>query len=465
MDSSPLALIVTDWRWPRLLRLRSSSASLRPLPPTETLGDTVLELIRRASPLPPLVVLVCPSPEFLLQLETLEKPVFKKLPLLILLCQSTLPLLYLPLDNLVTFGMVSSSNDDNVETISLIQQYSVAPGYHSSTSIEGTWSRSTGVVGSPSDEGLQVGKIDEWAYLFSETLAAHLNFTCSYKESEDGEYGTLRDDGSWTGMVGDVTAGKGDIIVSHLDNTITRSQVVHFLLPNEMTGTVMIMKRTKSLDSSLSRYTNVFSSGVWWTLMASLTTMTLVNHFVIRNSPDEHHWLTISESLMEVIAAFGLQGHVRTYNSNTSRVTLLVTSLSTFLVVAHYSSWLSAMLTVQTTSYPFHGFQSVLDDGTYVMGIVDGWSTKTEIQCSKDPLLQSVWTQLTRDKGLVCSLNEGLQRALDEKLILLTSKASFLLDDSFDKNLFTVLPGVYFLWPSGFVVAKGSPYTETLNKG
>ncbi|XP_047738116.1 uncharacterized protein LOC125178439 [Hyalella azteca] len=124
------------------------------------------------------------------------------------------------------------------------------------------------------------------------------------------------------------------------------------------------------------------------------------------------------------------------------------------------------MLTVQLPAYPFNGFQSVLNDRSYAIGVVDGWSTKTEIQYSDNPLLQRVWVELISAKGgVVHSMDEGLQRALDERLIMLINQQSYMLDKNFNKNLFSVMPGILFKFPSGYSVAKGSPYIELLNKG
>lgn len=73
----------------------------------------------------------------------------------------------------------------------------------------------------------------------------------------------------------------------------------------------------------------------------------------------------------------GLSGN---YTSISSRIAVTVVFVAAILLLAHYNSWLYAMLTVHAPPQQFDSFMSILDDGTYIIGIVDGWSTKTEIE-------------------------------------------------------------------------------------
>lgn len=48
------------------------------------------------------------------------------------------------------------------------------------------------------------------------------------ERSPDGTWGTLRD-GAWTGMLGQLIKGEGDVALAPLDRTYPRSQVVSFV--------------------------------------------------------------------------------------------------------------------------------------------------------------------------------------------------------------------------------------------
>ena len=60
--------------------------------------------------------------------------------------------------------------------------------------------------------------------------------------------------------------------------------------------------------------------------------------------------------------------------------TLLFT---TFLVSVHYSSWLSASLTVDLPILPFDDFQAIIDDGSFKIGTVRGTSVANVLEVTK----------------------------------------------------------------------------------
>ncbi|KAK3867404.1 hypothetical protein Pcinc_027132 [Petrolisthes cinctipes] len=62
-------------------------------------------------------------------------------------------------------------------------------------------------------------------------LSITLNFTYTCKSSPDGEFGDLNG-GRWSGLVGEMVKGRGDIIVTGLDSTPARSAVLDFCYPS-----------------------------------------------------------------------------------------------------------------------------------------------------------------------------------------------------------------------------------------
>ena len=59
---------------------------------------------------------------------------------------------------------------------------------------------------------------------------------CECHPAPDRQWGAVDDEGSWSGMVGEMLAGKGDIIVATLDNTLARGRVLDFLAPLDLAG-------------------------------------------------------------------------------------------------------------------------------------------------------------------------------------------------------------------------------------
>ena len=54
---------------------------------------------------------------------------------------------------------------------------------------------------------------------------------CQFSSPPDLQWGVLRENGSWTGMVGEVVADRGDVIAATLDNSVDRARALDFLPP------------------------------------------------------------------------------------------------------------------------------------------------------------------------------------------------------------------------------------------
>ncbi|XP_050714150.1 uncharacterized protein LOC126997141 [Eriocheir sinensis] len=74
------------------------------------------------------------------------------------------------------------------------------------------------------------GLVNAYAGDIFSLLAETLNFTYNCRQAPDGQFGSL-EDGKWTGQVGELVAGRGDVIVTALDKTYQRSAVIDYCHP------------------------------------------------------------------------------------------------------------------------------------------------------------------------------------------------------------------------------------------
>ncbi|KAF2363887.1 Ionotropic glutamate receptor L-glutamate and glycine-binding domain [Trinorchestia longiramus] len=298
-----------------------------------------------------------------------------------------------------------------------------------------------------------------WIIDLVDALQRTMNFT-----SPDREFGTLSQDGAWTGMVGEVTEGRADLIVASLDNTLARSKVVDFLISIDVTGYIMVMRPTAQLGSAWTNYTSEFSVGVWKCLAVVLCVGCVVLYVTRSYSPSERNRSTsFAEACTTVIAAITSQSYVCKSTASSGRTALITLLLTAVLVTAHYNSWLYSTLSFYVPGYPFDGFHSLLDQKSYTLGIIKGVSVETELKDSKDSTIQRVWTELVNPQGLVSSSQEGLQKAREEGFVFLIIESEFYGSDITPCD-FTVLPRNFFKFPSGFAVKKGSPLGPIFNR-
>lgn len=122
-----------------------------------------------------------------------------------------------------------------------------------------------------------------------------------------------------------------------------------------------------------------------------------------------------------------LTGSTIQFTSFSSRWTIFVVFAFSLLINIFYSSWLYAMLAVKITVYPFSGFQSILEDKSYTLGVVDGFSIKTELEVIKSNTVQH------RDKWQFHVINslkskrESTKRTLYQNNLLSQDVTAFFL--------------------------------------
>ncbi len=97
------------------------------------------------------------------------------------------------------------------------------------------------------------------------TLGTALNFTVEWKYPDDGTFGSKGGDGSWTGIVGELVDGKGDISTAGLVITDERVKAIDFSM-NFVEDTFKLYHLStygsRFSDISIALYLKIFSCSV-----------------------------------------------------------------------------------------------------------------------------------------------------------------------------------------------------------
>jgi len=103
-------------------------------------------------------------------------------------------------------------------------------------------------------------------------VASHANFTYELLTPVDGQYGALRSNGSWTGMIGDVVNGHADLIAAPLTITAARAAVVHFAEPFLNTGVGVISLHKSSVNALVQGMRFIFDVFTWqaWLMIGGM---------------------------------------------------------------------------------------------------------------------------------------------------------------------------------------------------
>ncbi|KAA0195183.1 Ionotropic receptor 196, partial [Hyalella azteca] len=302
-----------------------------------------------------------------------------------------------------------------------------------------------------------------WIPDFLKRIEQDLNFTCNLRLPPDRKWGTLNPDGTWTGMVGEVVAGRAEFVVATLDSTVERARVVDSLIPISTTWTSLYMKAGSQFGSPWIRYTEEFSPSAWIVLLAVVITTTIILYLVMHRSPGETVTWELSETLLIVTGLFASQGFCGCPVNVSVRIFLLTVIALAILAQTYYSAFLYAKLSDTRRPVPFRTIQAIIDDGSYTFGMMIGASIQGEFLVSKDPLLRRLYDEFTVPKGLFSEFTDVFKRLENERYIAALNMLSVEAETRLNPCRLIRLPIKMFAFKAGFALRKKSPYKKIFN--
>ncbi|XP_018024962.1 glutamate receptor 1-like [Hyalella azteca] len=286
---------------------------------------------------------------------------------------------------------------------------------------------------------------------------------CNLRLPPDRKWGTLNPDGTWTGMVGEVVAGRAEFVVATLDSTVERARVVDSLIPISTTWTSLYMKAGSQFGSPWIRYTEEFSPSAWIVLLAVVITTTIILYLVMHRSPGETVTWELSETLLIVTGLFASQGFCGCPVNVSVRIFLLTVIALAILAQTYYSAFLYAKLSDTRRPVPFRTIQAIIDDGSYTFGMMIGASIQGEFLVSKDPLLRRLYDEFTVPKGLFSEFTDVFKRLENERYIAALNMLSVEAETRLNPCRLIRLPIKMFAFKAGFALRKKSPYKKIFN--
>eukprot|EP00094_Tigriopus_californicus_P005739 TCALIF_05532-PA protein Name:"Similar to GRIK4 Glutamate receptor ionotropic, kainate 4 (Homo sapiens)" AED:0.32 eAED:0.33 QI:0/-1/0/1/-1/1/1/0/332 len=94
-------------------------------------------------------------------------------------------------------------------------------------------------------------------------LADLMHFQVVYQMPPDGRWGGKNDDGTWNGMVGELTNNQSDISIGGLSITEDRSQVIDFTYPLINEDVTLNYRVLEPAELDFQAFFQVFQTGTW----------------------------------------------------------------------------------------------------------------------------------------------------------------------------------------------------------
>ncbi|KAJ8027923.1 Glutamate receptor 4 [Holothuria leucospilota] len=270
-------------------------------------------------------------------------------------------------------------------------------------------------------------------------ITAIFNFTYVIEPESNNVYGNELDDGSWSGMLGDLLALKrAHIAVAPLTITSVREEVIDFTKPYMSLGVSIMIKKPMSSKPDVFSFMQPLSSDIWMCVAFAFMGVSVVLFLVSRFSSQEWFSETIhtnghrcslprpiddpnalepmviekrmnnfsfSNSIWFSLGALMQQGGDTTPRSLAGRIVGGVWWFFTLILISSYTANLAAFLTVERRESPINSAKD-LYESEMEYGILKTGSTFELFRNSNIPLYQNMYNWMKENPQVLKESNE-----------------------------------------------------------
>ncbi|XP_078661668.1 glutamate receptor 2-like [Branchiostoma floridae x Branchiostoma belcheri] len=316
-------------------------------------------------------------------------------------------------------------------------------------------------------------------------LSAELGFTYELYEVADGEYGRYKqENGSWTGMVGDVVAGTADMAAAIVSITSQRQDVGDFTLPFYSNGITLAMRKSQPSKSNWG-FVKPFEGRLWATILLTALAVAVfqgvANFLTRKRDPETKAYVNPGRRFIWRDSGFwehAWQSWVLLVQfspdflprSLSGRTVTFFWGIGVLVAVSTYTANLAAFLTVSSAAPSISSPEDLLTQSEIAYGAVETYASGEQfLTTSTEPyhsLGIAMW--VNRESVLVQSVAEGLAKARDENYALFTDSAEldYAVSGFVSRKPCDLKTVGRLFWQTGFgfFLPKDSPYVVEFNR-
>lgn len=189
-------------------------------------------------------------------------------------------------------------------------------------------------------------------------LSSKMDFDYEIRPSSKNQYGHKLNNGSWTGLVGDLISGEIDISVATLTMTTEREEVIDFVSPYFDQSGISILLRKEEPEQNFFKFMKVLKEEVWLGILCAVIVVAILIWILDRFSPFSYHNnkeaypegardFTLGESIWFALTSLTPQGGGECPKALSARVLVAAYWLFIVLMLATFTANLAAFLTVE----------------------------------------------------------------------------------------------------------------------
>uniref|UniRef100_A0A8W8MHM2 Uncharacterized protein n=1 Tax=Magallana gigas TaxID=29159 RepID=A0A8W8MHM2_MAGGI len=232
-------------------------------------------------------------------------------------------------------------------------------------------------------------------------LAKALNFTYTVIEVPDGEFGALLQNGSWSGMVGQLERREVDLMVATTSVRPDREMVMDFTIPFYYDTSTLLMKKPDPNEKKLF----ILAKPLRWEVMVCTAVVLVVSAFFLCITEQLSPYYKVhgtqgqqdfQHSFWYMFGALLTQGGESVPKSPSGRTFVSAFWLISIVLVGTYSGNLIAFLTVPLDKPPFNSLDEMIAQSEYKWGTIGASFYVTWFNSSTVDTLQAVWAGIKK---------------------------------------------------------------------
>ncbi|XP_046381328.2 glutamate receptor ionotropic, delta-2-like [Haliotis rufescens] len=310
-------------------------------------------------------------------------------------------------------------------------------------------------------------------------LKSVLNFTYSFTEPADGEWGlpVSGDLNNYTGLLGMLQREEIDLIANPMGYSGERDYVADFLPFVHESYNGMILRDTQGSSKLSSALTDPFRWQVYAVGGGTLLGVLLLYLAIEWSNPFYQDTTSVAKRLKPAgaldtaVYLFGSalhQGGVHLPVSSSGRILVSFWWLFIIVMTSAYSGNLIASLTVTRKTPPFSSLEDVFTDANLKIGLLGGVILHRTIETSNDSKLIGLWERIVASKD---ADNDIFNHNISVHMKKVMTENYAFLNDVFELEVYVkTLCDVYILKEQflpqqySLLLQQGSPLTDMFSK-
>ncbi|CAH8556979.1 hypothetical protein MS3_00005527 [Schistosoma haematobium] len=288
----------------------------------------------------------------------------------------------------------------------------------------------------------------------------------------DGEYGVKITNTTWNGMIGELLAGRTDIIAAPLTINKERSQDLFFIGPF-MEDTLGILLNIPEQNEELFQMFLPFRYDIWLCLIGSIfiaafliTIFSIISPFSAWNlalpgaTSDE---VSIYHSVWFTVGGMLMQGQELRAIACSARTVTLLYWLLVLVIQATWQADLTAFLTRNTIQIPVSSLEDLATSGLSLGAIKNSGTVKMIQSATSSEYYSIVYEKIMKNPVILKNINDSIAYVRNStKNVVLDDRIQLMHNLPDNEETLTVVDDKKVIVPFGFAVRLGEEYAPLM---